>query len=421
MKKNYLLLVLCFLPCMLFAQSNYKQGYVINLKGDTTRGLIDYKEWEQNPKNISFKHLLNEGLAQVFSTKDIRYFEVSGFEYYQAFTVNISLGSNDLQNLSITADTATKTDNVFLKVLQKGKNVSLFCYYDGLKTRFYILDNSVNVPQELLYRVYLNPDDKSNIITRSIYYAQLSTIANNNHVDVSQKIASMQYKAADMRKIVTEINGGDVKKIAKEYKKSNAVRFFAGIGAYAGTLKYTGEQSAIPLVGSSATSVSPQLSIGLDGYLNPNVGTIVFRGELSLSMASYSLSKTSASSNTTTNETISQKVKQYIISVSPQFIYNFYNTSLLKIYAGAGLSLNFAAYPTNQYNDQTSGFNNQTMADFPKLESLWASIPIKLGAVINKNLDLSLTYVPAATVTTYSNASGSISSYQFGINYFFGK
>jgi hypothetical protein len=38
------LLAVILLPAFSYAQSNYKPGYVVNLKGDTLRGFIDCRE-----------------------------------------------------------------------------------------------------------------------------------------------------------------------------------------------------------------------------------------------------------------------------------------------------------------------------------------------------------------------------------------
>jgi hypothetical protein len=43
------------LPLFSWAQSNYKQGRVVTLQGDTLRGYINYREWPYNPEEFAFK------------------------------------------------------------------------------------------------------------------------------------------------------------------------------------------------------------------------------------------------------------------------------------------------------------------------------------------------------------------------------
>jgi hypothetical protein len=418
MKKIYFLFLL-FTPYVLIAQTNFKKGYVINLKGDTLKGFIDYKEWGINPKNIAFKSQVTDAKTKVFNSKDTRYFEVSGFEYYHSYVVSVSQGSNELQDLTTSPDTSTKTDTVFLKILQKGKNVSLFSYNEGRKTRFYILDNKSDVPQELIYQLYLNPEDKSSVVKRNNYYGQLSIIGNKYSVDLSDDLNGLSYDEAGLRKIAAKINGGGGNLLTT--KRQGGIKFFAGISAVDHTLNYSGSKSSLPLVGSSSSSFSPGLSIGFNGYVNPDIGKIVIRTELTYSMANYSLSNKGTNTVTGGTEVSSQQLKQYVGTLGVKFIYNFYNADGLKIYAGAGIAVNLSNYPTNNYADQTTGFPAVTKTNFPQFDSTYLSIPLSAGIVINKRIDIYAGYEPQALATTYYNANGNISSYRAGINYLFGK
>src|ERR1700733_8169701 len=127
-----LLLPLFLLPLFSFAQSNYKSGYVVTLKGDTLHGLIDYKEWDKNPLSFSFRNNLAESKAENFTTKNASEFAVNGAEYFKRFTVHISQDQVELSNVGQGADTSYITGTVFLRVLTSGKNVSLFSYTDAI-------------------------------------------------------------------------------------------------------------------------------------------------------------------------------------------------------------------------------------------------------------------------------------------------
>ena len=49
------LLVFFALPLYTVAQSNFQPGLIVNSKGDTIHGAIDFREWENSPKTILFK------------------------------------------------------------------------------------------------------------------------------------------------------------------------------------------------------------------------------------------------------------------------------------------------------------------------------------------------------------------------------
>jgi hypothetical protein len=241
--KKYLLSLLLLLPILSIAQSNYKPGYVINLKGDTLRGYINYREWGQNPKSIDFKSDLNTK-AQLMGIADIKGFEITGFEVYQKYVVKASMDIADLPHASTTgADTTTKTGAAFLRVLQTGKNITLYSYDDDIKNRFYVKDNNMAVPLELIYKVYFEKDDSRNLITKTTYKGQLIAIASALNLNgVQAQIERTDYNTADLSKIISKINE-DSKKSLKDasLNKTSSVRFFIGAGLNSSTLNYEGD------------------------------------------------------------------------------------------------------------------------------------------------------------------------------------
>ncbi len=54
-RKSLFLSLFCLLSLNVLAQENLVTGFIVSLKGDTTHGLINYKNWRQNPKTIQFK------------------------------------------------------------------------------------------------------------------------------------------------------------------------------------------------------------------------------------------------------------------------------------------------------------------------------------------------------------------------------
>ena len=60
------------LPLFSMAQ-NYQPGAVVNLKGDTLYGFINYGDWDNMPKRISFKSAQNNAIVK-FSAADIKYY-----------------------------------------------------------------------------------------------------------------------------------------------------------------------------------------------------------------------------------------------------------------------------------------------------------------------------------------------------------
>jgi hypothetical protein len=420
-KKIYASLLL-FLPVYLFAQSNFKAGVIVNLKGDTVRGLINYKEWLQNPTTIAFRSEAT-GDAKELGTEDIQFFRIDGYVYYRKYQVNISLNNTDVQQLSTVPDTSTKTATVFLKIIQSGKNVTLFSYTDELKTRFYILDNTESQPQELKYLLYLNSDNTESIVTRKIYQGQLSAIAASAHLNISSMIANARYVEPDLSAIVSKINGGANAIVTQNAER--AFRFYAGLSGASSTLTFSSTSSNPLITGSSSAFVS-QIAVGFDGFLNPNVGKVAIRAELSVSTASYSITDESTNSVGTVTKTSSQ-LKQFDIGLSPTLIYNVYNTKPLSVYISAGLKANIAVYPTNSYsveingNVANTGTSQNANVNSIDMESFYVSVPLQVGIILNKQVNIYAGYSLSSDIVNYELTSGKITALYAGINFFFGK
>ena len=135
MKQRFsLLLLLLLLSTLSFAQTNYKEGFVVNTGGDTLRGYIDYREWNFSPSKISFRTSEGSGNIQDFNPSNSRYFEITGMEAYRSYDGPITMDKVDKDNLSFSkADTSSIISRVFLKKRQDGPNVILYSFKDNVK------------------------------------------------------------------------------------------------------------------------------------------------------------------------------------------------------------------------------------------------------------------------------------------------
>src|ERR1700712_5017910 len=92
-------LIAILLPFTIFAQSNYRPGYVIQSNGDTLKGYINYREWDQSPKSIEFKNNTADKQAKEFTSQTARKIQINGLETYVAYAGPLSTGSVSLENL----------------------------------------------------------------------------------------------------------------------------------------------------------------------------------------------------------------------------------------------------------------------------------------------------------------------------------
>lgn len=417
MKHLYLFLFLIFLlPFFASAQSNYKPGYVVNLKGDTTKGFVDFKEWDKNPVKINFKANLQAPEVQKLSADDISAFAVNGLEYYEKYKVSVSMDQVDVEKLSTGVDTSSTAGNIFLRVLVKGKYVTLYDYKDDIKNRFFIKDNALTNPEELIYRTYLNPNEVTQIVTQPWYQNQLNILAIKYGQSTGKLTAAIEktgYNGNDLTIIVNTINQSGM--AVSHGNNARPVRFFAGAAIIGESLKYSGTEF-LAWDPTSKMSFGPRFNIGVDAFLNPDVGRLILRVELSVTTI-----KLQTSSNVA--PFASQSLNLLTSGITPQLTYNIYNTDAVKAYIGAGAAINWYVNSNNNYYYAENPYAAKELKKgYPNIASSGASFMSRAGVVLNKKYELFLIYaLPTVVTDHYGSFAGSVYSTQLGINYLFGS
>ena len=146
---------LLLLPACAFGQQNYQPAKVTTLAGDTLRGYINDRGWDQNPRVVSFKTDL-QASEQLFHPLDIKGFSVSN-ERYAGAKVNIEVSSQDLDKLSPTPTPSLQADTAFLRALVSGAK-SLY-QYKKVNTSIYFYIQQGNSFDLLVYKRYKRPGE----------------------------------------------------------------------------------------------------------------------------------------------------------------------------------------------------------------------------------------------------------------------
>jgi hypothetical protein len=425
MKKNHtftygcaLLLAAAFTSFCAQAQRNYRPGIVVTAQGDTLHGLIDCKDWDNNPKMISYKNANESAGQRSFSPKDISFFSVENVASFESYHTQISQcrtgGINDLPSIE---DTSTVTNDVFLKVIRKGPLVNLYSYSDNIKTRFYIKAAAEKQSEELLYRRYLPEGNGGRIINKEVYKSQLFQLAEKyasaNKNKLLPAIQTTVYTLSSMVKIVDLMNGNKVK-----FKQPLVTKFYAGIALYAGKAKYDGDHELAEGAHSNI-SMLPGISAGLDWYANPKFGRLVFRLDGSFMPAKFKIKKEMGSNGGYIEHDISRST----FSLSPQVIYYFYNRDAFKFSLGAGISASYSIYGkstrTENYNLGGSGGKFDYVKEID-LEPFVMSLPVRAGVLLNKRFDIYAQYnIPISAISNYVFYSITVNAAQVGINFVF--
>jgi hypothetical protein len=425
MKQLFTLIILC--PFFALAQSNYKPGYVVTLKGDTIKGLVNYKDWGKNPKQIGFKTNLNASKTETYSTANASAFAVNGYEYYKRYTGSISEDAVETNYLSRGIDTTSKTDTVFLRAISRGKNVTLYEYADVLKERYFISGGN-STPVELAYHVFFDPAVNAKVSKQRGYMQQLQSLAltyQPQNASLAEEISNINYTAEEIKKIVAEINGGGsgTPSSGTSFTAENhgGARLFIGLGVDNTNVRFTGSNDFTSLGASS--SIFPEINFGADLFLNKDVGNLIIRTTLSITGDKPSFTYTSTGSFPYTTVL---NFNQYSAMLQPQLLYNIYNTNPMKFYLSAGFSINLSKYTKMVYY-RTNANGTTTPGSIISITEPIQPRPVsfsgvtKIGLVLSNKIDINIGYTLPYLIDNESLYGIQSASFHVGVNYLFGK
>lgn len=414
--KRFLFGLMFVAPVMSLAQSNFQQGYVVTNSKDTLLGYVNYKESTNNPKTFDFK--TKTGDIVRYTVNNCSAYGIDHMDAFERYEVRISQSQISTSELSNGPDTTQLTDAVFLKVLQKGENLTLFSYTDKIKERFYIMEKGQSKPYELIRQLYLKPDQSSMVVTDDRYLRQLLLVIRkikNGISEEEKKLERLSYKGYELKKLVAYLNGQEVEK--SKYKKT---RYFAGAGMSVTQAKYSGNAALASPSAETKMSYMPYVTVGADVFVNPAIRKLVFRTELTLFMSKNENSLRIAAPDSYVKHTFDQ----ISVAFSPQIIYHLYNTDNFKAFLGVGAGLNFSSYSNNLHITDTkygAVSTHYERKDFIELEKFNFAVPLTAGVTLNKKMEIVAGYQFPSAITRYAYYSIGMERYRIGVNYLFGK
>lgn len=399
------------------AQKNFRDGLIVLNNQDTVKGLIDYREWYKNPVSISFKSSEKTELKR-FRVSDISYFEVTGQERYQRFNVRISMDNEAIGNIS-DKDTSGKVDDVFLKIIQTGKNVTLFSYADELKRRLYILQNDETIPVELQNSVYMvDGQVKEEKQYRPLLLNIISRYLPGDGTTISL-INDGSYSYGTVEEVCRRINGLTKENNPQQAKsRGSRIRLFAGVGINNGNLKMTNGNMYAGQ--TSGPFYFPVVQGGFDFFINPSVRRFYLRGQLQFTR--YKTDAYILRDFTQYREKYYFWFKQTNVTFLPQLVFNVYNQESFKWFLAAGAGFNFSSYPLNEQKAiRESSTDTDVVINTKYLDPVkkfWMNLCFRSGVSI-KNLEISFLYFPKSAVSGYAGFALNNSSAQLQLNYLF--
>jgi len=432
---SFLVLVI-LIDTACFAQSNYKKGFLITTGGDTLTGFINYRESYINPREVTFKSVLDETKAVTYTLNKLLFVEVTGYATYQKFPVTVSMNEVQFNKLTESTSQPVIKDTVFLKLLVKGKNVSLYSYRDQLKQRFYILEQGEASPVELGFKLALF---NGSVVKFPLFQPQLIRLAEkfgDSTLLTRSAIEKSSYRQADMISITKSINGDTNSEPILTITKRKSRQFFLAAGINNAHINYTGE-NLITADGVDdndnrmyknrrSSTFLPLISVGTDAYFNQEIKRTYIKLEFSAAgMSSEVHSRYRFSSYFAEELSNRYRLSGVIFTFQPQFIVNIINKKTLKFYLGVAPSLNyFLAFKNEMFqktNQQDPIYTDKQIDDFLKLKKVFAGVLVRTGVTINEKVNIYVSRSNPIELNSYmsSTTNAKYNSSQLSVAYNF--
>ncbi|MEZ4917879.1 MAG: outer membrane beta-barrel protein [Saprospiraceae bacterium] len=149
-----------------FSQDMFLPGFVITNSGDTLTGLIDYRNWDVNPKLIDFKTSESDQL-QRFNPTQISSFYVHN-ELYVSGIVDVEKSPIRIDDLAEGPRPDLARDTIFLQALVQGTKSLLYYNTPYGNNNFYIKQNgSFDL---LIYKKYIKKEGGKRLIAENNRY-----------------------------------------------------------------------------------------------------------------------------------------------------------------------------------------------------------------------------------------------------------
>lgn len=256
------LLICSCLPEVL-GQVNYQPGHVVSLQGDTLKGFIDYRNWEKNPKTISFRQNA-EGGEKSFGPLDIRSFSVSG-DRYESAIVKVETSSNRVGDMDDRPDLNIRIDTAFLQALvvdSNNRGLYLYNYGGDFQKQFYIRQG--NEYELLIFKSYLlqNMNGTKGIKNNNMYLNQLALYM-KDCPGIQSKMRKMSYNARSLKRLFDSYYSCTQAKPGYEIKHTKILETGVLAGGSQSSVDFSVKNVSMPSLTTPAFSSSLSFTGGL--------------------------------------------------------------------------------------------------------------------------------------------------------------
>ena len=412
MKNRQLLTTLLMaISLSIHAQTVIRSATLVLNNNDTLHGFINYKGWSQNPKQIVFHKDSLSRTTTTYSVDDVSYFDVHNLDIYQRVIVIKDARPVTQEDAWYSNMDSIVTDTVWLRVLVKGQQLSLYELSD--EKDHYFISSEKDIYEELIYRFNKVEGNNNDYFRQETYKTQLLQLSAQFEIkgNIIRDINHTNYEADGLTKIVVKLNGEDPShsRTVTTRQKTPLKWFIAAGGGYSKMkISNGGDMESLNHLNSQPRGVA-LIRGGFHFPISRNLQAVSAKVHLTLMLASYEASSTSISSK----ELIS--FTQESAGAGITFLYNFMRNDKIRVHADMGASIWCSGYSRNTF------YANGIYSDgFLQVSNFWAGGHLGLGALWHNRYELaaSIPFFPGSfSQTTNTSFFSRLYTLEFGYQF----
>ena len=376
--------------------------------------MVDYRNWEKNPRAIDFKQG-SDGKTETYSILQLEAFGIDGYDQYIRAVVVKDMLPVNINNLEREGTEKKLTDTAFLRTIVSGEKLSLYELEDEEKVHFFIKEKGKDF-EELIYKILVNENNSTITVTRNIFRDQLRRFAFNNN-SLQSKIDRAAYKEDDLKKIVLGLNGMSAVSGEKKALPRTSHRFFVAAGLSYNRIDFSGSASnnfkplkADPYMGYVAEA-------GVDFLSKRGQQNLFFRFRIRYNNNSYN-GEGDIEGNLVEKDHKQYQLKMNIISPGVYISYAIVRTDLGKLFLGLGAAYNLTSYTKNTLTSSNPATGSSTQDDYLKLGD-WGDVLFCIGYDIKNRFEIKLDNRLSGTFTNFLGISAKNPSSFLTVGVFF--
>jgi hypothetical protein len=358
---NFLLCIFLLIS-HLCAQTNYREGYVLNNVGEKIKGFIDDRLWIVNPRQITFKKTLTQAKNTFYGVHDIQEFGFKTAENKEVVFVSrpcqIDISPYKIGELDHSVESIWMQDTFFLSLCMRGQRLSLLSLNDDKRKLHFFVEREEGQVEELVNKMYYADASKKQVILHERFRRQLAKEMYDCNDILKNDLGEITYKVESLLYVFKKYNKFCNSRIAKNAYASaaDANIVYDENSNHVELNLLTGLSMARPVFYLNNTKTSDDFSYSYMPTFGVSLNLLIPKTEQQLFFYNELMYRGYHSSCSATNDVGTEKIYNFdYIRWNALMRYRYPKNGIFKLFTNAGFGLGVLAAHQTSIKDTHTG------------------------------------------------------------------